>query len=64
MPRPVAVRTSYRNDAAYFLRYESAIERDEEAEETWQQDVLGHLRALAQLLLAPRKKGQVDVKAG
>ena len=35
MPRPVAVRVSYREDSAHLIRFEGAILRDLDLPEDW-----------------------------
>jgi hypothetical protein len=52
MPRPVAVRVSYRTDAAYLLRLEEAIEKDARQSVEWRKNAKDLARKLSQMLLA------------
>lgn len=47
MAQPVKIRASYRQDAAYFLRLEEAVEKDDRQPLEWRQDICAQLRALA-----------------
>ena len=38
MPRPVSVRTSYREDGAHLIRFEGAILKDVALPEVWRQE--------------------------
>ena len=59
MPRPVAVRVSYRTDAAYLLRLEEAIEKDARQSEDWRKKAKDLARKLSQMLLtAVQGKGR------
>ena len=51
MARPVAVRVSYRTDAAYLLRLEEAIEKDARQPESWRKNAKDLARKLSQMLL-------------
>jgi hypothetical protein len=51
MSRPVQIRVSYRNDAAFLLRLEDAVSKDERQEEVWRQETCAHIRQLATRLL-------------
>lgn len=51
MPRPVAMHVSYRSDAAFLLRLQTAVTKDTRRTPTWQREVCGHLNAVVQLLL-------------
>jgi hypothetical protein len=52
VPRPVAVRVSYRTDAAYLLRLEEAIEKDTRQSADWRKKAKDLARKLSQMLLA------------
>jgi hypothetical protein len=54
MPRPVAIRVSYRNDAAFLLRFEEAVSKDLNQTEEWRRKVCEKSRELAQLLLTAK----------
>jgi hypothetical protein len=54
MPRPVAIRVSYRNDAAFLLRFEEAVSKDLNQTEEWRRKVCEKSRELAQLLLTSK----------
>jgi len=51
MPRPVAVRVSYRADAAWILRFTTACSKDSRRTEAWKETISGHLNKVAQMLL-------------
>jgi len=55
MARPVAIRASYRNDAAYLLRLEEAIERDTNQDDKWKSETGRMARELAQKLLTAKQ---------
>lgn len=38
MPRPVSVRTSYREDSAHLIRFEGAVLRDPDLPEGWRKE--------------------------
>ena len=54
MPRPVAIRTSYRTDAAFLLRFEEAVSKDLNQPDDWRRKVCEKSRELAQLLLTAK----------
>ena len=60
MSRPVAVRTSYRNDAAYLLRLEGALELDIDQDDKWIRETQKMARELAQKLLTAKQKRVVE----
>ena len=62
MPRPVAIRVSYRNDAAFLLRFEEAVSKDLVQTEEWRRKVCEKTRELAQLLLTAKDSRQVERK--
>jgi len=47
MSRPVSIRASYRDDAAYLLRLEAAVEKDDSQSKTWRQETAQKLRQLS-----------------
>ncbi len=47
MARPVALRVSLRDDAAFFLRLEAAVEKDDRQPATWKKEAIKKLRDLA-----------------
>ena len=50
MPRPVAIRADYRNDAGYLLRFEGAIVKDTRQTEEWRKKTARKIRELVMLL--------------
>ena len=61
MARSVAIRLSWRNDAAYLLRLEEAIEKDESQSPRWRRETWRLCRRLAQKFLAAEQR-RVRVK--
>ena len=57
MPRPVSIRVSYRDDAAYLLRLEGAVSKDVRQSDSWRRLVLRHLHAAATLFLQADASG-------
>lgn len=51
MPRPVAIRSDYRNDAGFLLRLESALVKDTRQTEEWRKKATTMARQFAMLLL-------------
>lgn len=51
MPRPVAIRVSYRDDAGYLLRLEAAIVKDERQTPEWRDETAKKIRHLSMRLL-------------
>lgn len=51
MPRPVSMRVSYRPDAAYLLRFQTAITKDSRRTAAWRRRVQYHVNKVVQLLL-------------
>jgi hypothetical protein len=51
MPRPVAIRLSYRDDAGFLLRLESAVLKDDRQTPEWRDDTAKQIRQLAMRLL-------------
>ena len=47
MSRPVSIRASYRDDAAYLLRLEAAVEKDDSQSNDWRQETSSMLRKLS-----------------
>jgi hypothetical protein len=52
--KPVQIRASYRDDAAYLLRLETAVAKDNRQTETWRKDTCKMLRELSQRLLSAK----------
>jgi hypothetical protein len=51
MAQPVKVRVSYRDDAAYLLRLEEAVGKDDRQPEDWRKETCKTLRDLSVRLL-------------
>ena len=51
MPRPVQIRASYRDDAAFLLRLEEAISKDTRQTDAWRAEACRQARALSVMLL-------------
>jgi hypothetical protein len=47
MSRPVSIRVSYRDDAAYLIRLEAAVEKDDSQSEAWRRESVQMLRNLS-----------------
>ena len=47
MSRPVSIRVSYREDAAYLIRLEAAVEKDDSQSKDWRQETALMLRKLS-----------------
>jgi hypothetical protein len=47
MSRPVSIRVSYRDDAAYLIRLEAAVEKDDSQSKDWRQETALMLRKLS-----------------
>lgn len=47
MPRPVVIRTNYRDDAAYLIRLEQAVLKDDRRTPAWRDAIAAQLRSLA-----------------
>ena len=47
MSRPVSIRASYRDDAAYLIRLEAAVEKDDSLSKDWRQETAQMLRRLS-----------------
>jgi hypothetical protein len=52
--KPVQIRASYRDDAAFLLRLEAAVAKDDRQTDKWRKDTCGMLRNLSQILLAAK----------
>jgi hypothetical protein len=46
MPRPVAIRLSYRDDAGFLLRLEAAVVKDERQTTEWRDETAKQIRQL------------------
>lgn len=57
MPKPVQMRASYRNDAAFLLRLEAAVDKDDRQNDVWRKETCNLIRQLAQRLLAAVTNG-------
>ena len=63
MSRPVSIRVSYRDDAAYLIRLEAAIEKDDSQSKDWRQETAQMLRKLSlRLLEADGSRNKAKVK--
>lgn len=51
MPRPVQIRASYRDDAAFLLRLEEAILKDDRQTPAWRKEASELARALSLIIL-------------
>jgi hypothetical protein len=51
MPRPVAIRLSYRDDAGFLLRLEAAVVKDERQSPEWRDETAREIRQLSMRLL-------------
>lgn len=59
MGKPVSVRAHYRNDAAFLLRLETAIQKDEKQPQRWRNETSELIRKLAiRLLEASKQEGR------
>jgi hypothetical protein len=56
MARPVAIRSSWRSDAAYLLRLEEAIEKDVTQSPRWRRETWRLARRLAQKFLSAEQR--------
>ena len=59
MPKPVQMRASYRDDAAFLLRLEAAVSKDTRQTEAWRTETVAMVHALAVRLLTA-KQDSVD----
>jgi hypothetical protein len=51
MPRPVALRVTYRDDAGYLLRLEAAVSKDERQTAEWREEIARLIRQVSMRLL-------------
>ena len=51
MPRLVQMRAMYRDDAAYLLRLEAAVAKDDRRTEIWRSKAIDHLHKAAIMFL-------------
>ena len=64
MSRPVSIRVSYRDDAAYLIRLEAAVEKDDSQSKDWRQETAQMLRKLSlRLLEADGSRNKAKAKA-
>lgn len=54
MPKPVSMRVSYRDDAAYLLRLEAAVSKDTRQAEEWRRETCAQIKALTVRLLGAK----------
>jgi hypothetical protein len=47
MSRPVSIRVSYREDAAFLIRLEAAVEKDDSQSRDWRIETAQKIRELA-----------------
>jgi len=52
--KPVQIRASYRDDAAFLLRLETAVAKDNRQTEPWRKETCKMLRELSQRLLSAK----------
>jgi len=54
--RPVAMRASYSNDAAFLIRFRAAVEKDTRRTPQWQRETCGIIQRLQELLLLAERE--------
>jgi len=54
MPKPVQMRASYRDDAAFLLRLEAAVSKDVRQTEAWRKETAAKVHDLALHLLSAK----------
>lgn len=59
MSKPVQIRASYRDDAAFLLRLEAAVAKDNRQTEPWRKETCKMLRDLSQRLLSAKVEDHV-----
>ena len=59
MAKPVQIRASYRDDAAFLLRLEAAVAKDNRQTEPWRKETCNKLRELSQRLLSAKVEDHV-----
>ena len=64
MSRPVSIRVSYREDAAYLIRLEAAVEKDDSQSKDWRQETAQMLRKLSLRFLEADGSRNKAKKAG
>lgn len=60
MPKPVQIRASYRDDAAFLIRLESAVAKDDRQTEEWRRDTCAEIRRLSVRLLEAKIEVAAD----
>jgi len=60
MPRTVQMRACYRDDAAYLLRLEGAVAKDERRSDAWRKKAIGLLHKVAILFLEADSQGMEE----
>lgn len=66
MAKPVQIRASYRDDAAFLIRLETAVTKDDRQTEGWRKETVKQIRALSLRLLSakmPDDKSEGDLPA-
>jgi transposase len=58
VPRPVQIRASYRDDAAYLLRLEEALSKDDRQTAAWRKEACELARSLSVKLLQAKTPEQ------
>jgi hypothetical protein len=56
--KPVSIRASYRDDAAFLIRLETAISKDDRQTEEWRKETCAQVRALSVRLLSAKIDGE------
>ena len=54
MAKPVQIRASYRDDVAFLIRLEKAVEKDDRQDGGWRQETCNDIRSLYKRLLTAR----------
>jgi len=52
--KPVQIRASYRDDAAFLLRLEAAVVKDDRQTDEWRRDTCAQIRSLSLRLLSAK----------
>ena len=60
MPKPVQIRASYRDDAAFLIRLESAVAKDDRQTEEWRRETCADIRRLSVRLLEAKIEAASD----
>ena len=54
MAKPVQIRASYRDDAAFLLRLEAAVVKDDRQTDEWRKETCAQIRSLSLRLLSAK----------